>query len=182
MNKRSIVKAITGLACVTLLAGCAATVERSEVAGRGPATSVPAAASGLVTLNMVLDPQHPRDAGWQKFRQEWYDIVSEQAQAKGLRFATQEGEPKPTGEAGTLMIVKVHDYRHVGIGARVAFGIFTGNAFIDASVELQDLGTGTSFSEHQYNTSSSAGHGVFAAVTPKQIYAITDEVLAQIKR
>ena len=58
----------------------------------------------------------------------------------------------------------------------------TGNAFIDAKIEFRDLKAGALYGERAYNTSSSAVHGVFAAVTPKQIYAIADETLAEIKR
>lgn len=180
MNRRSILW-MAMAPVLSMLTACAATVQRTDPPGVAPGVAVPASSAGLVTLNMVLDPQHPKDSGWQSFKQEWYDITKEQAQGRGMRFATQDGEPRATGESGTLMIVKVHDYRHVGIGARVFFGIMTGNAYIDASIELRDLATGSVYGEHAYNTSSSAGHGVFAAVTPKQIYAITDEVLADIK-
>jgi hypothetical protein len=61
-------------------------------------------------------------------------------------------------------------------------GVFTGNAYIDAKIEFRDLMAGTLYGERAYNTSSSAMHGVFAAMTPKQIYAIADETLAQIKQ
>jgi hypothetical protein len=46
----------------------------------------------------------------------------------------------------------------------------------------RDLKAGTLYGERDYNTSSSALHGVFAAMTPKQIYAISDETLAEIKQ
>ena len=80
------------------------------------------------------------------------------------------------------MVVRVKDYEHVSIGARVALGILTGNAFIDAQVEFRDLQTGTLYGERSYNTSSRTAQRVFSAVTPKQIYAIADEILAAIKR
>ncbi len=74
-----------------------------------------------------------------------------------MAFATQDGEAKPTGEAGTLVIVKVNDYKHVSIGARIMLGVMTGNAYIDAQVEFRDLATGKLYGERTYNTSSSAG-------------------------
>jgi hypothetical protein len=167
-----------------LLAGCAATVQRTDpVTGTAAtAVSIPSESTERVVLSMQLDPRHPQDAGWKSFRQEWIDIMQERASAQGFKFAMQEGEPKPTAEAGTLMVVRVNDYRHVGIGSRIMFGIMTGNAFIDAKIEFRDLKAGALYGERAYNTSSSAMHGVFAAVTPKQIYAIADETLAEIKR
>ena len=47
-------------------------------------------------------------------------------------FEVQKGEARSTGEAGTLLQVYVNDYRMVGIGSRILFGVMTGNAFIDA--------------------------------------------------
>jgi len=170
------------LAAAVALGGCAATVEKTGPLGVSPAPiQVPAASAKRVVLNVQLDPRHPADAGWLAFRKEWIDITSEQAGKQGLPLAVQDGEAKPTGEAGVLMVVKVNDYRHVGIGQRMMLGIMTGNAFIDARVEFRDLNTGAAFGERNYNTSSSGGHGVFAAVTPKQIYAIADETLGEIK-
>jgi hypothetical protein len=170
------------LAAALALGGCAATVQKTGPLGFSSAPiQVPVASAKRVVLNVQLDPKHPADSGWQAFKKEWVDITQEQAVAQGLKFETQEGQPKPTGEAGVLLVVRVNDYRHVGVGQRLMLGIMTGNAFIDAKVEFRDLSTGASFGERSYNTSSSAGHGVFAAVTPKQIYAIADESLGEIK-
>lgn len=58
----------------------------------------------------------------------------------------------------------------------------TGNAFIDAKVEFRDLASGQPFGERSYNTTSTAGTGIFAPMTPKQIYALVDEIIAEIKR
>lgn len=164
------------------LGGCAATVEKNGPLGFAPPSiQMPAASAKRVVLNVQLDPKHPADSGWVAFRKEWVDITTEQAGKLNLPLSVQEGDAKPTGDAGVLMVVKVNDYRHVGVGQRLMFGIMTGNAFIDAKVEFRDLSNGAVFGERSYNTSSSAGHGVFAAVTPKQIYAIADETLGEIK-
>jgi len=180
MSKHFLTTSIVIVAALS--AGCAATVQRTDPPGSPVSITVPAESAKQVVLSMHLDPKHPQDAGWKSFKQEWIDIVQERALAQGFKFAVQDGEPKPTGEAGTLMVVRVNDYRHVGIGSRMMFGIMTGNAFIDAKIEFRDLKAGMLYGERTYNTSSSAVHGVFAAVTPKQIYAITDETLSEIKR
>ena len=67
-------------------------------------------------------------------------------------------------------------------GQRIAFGVFSGNAYIDSKVEFRDLATGKLYGERAYNTSSSAWGGVFSAMTPKQIYALADEIIAEIKQ
>jgi hypothetical protein len=170
------------LAGALALGGCAATVHRETPTGF-PATpiAVPAESARRLVLNVELDARHPKDAGWQAFRQEWIDIVREQATARGVQFVAQEGEAKPTGEAGVLLAVQINDYKHVTVGQRMMLGIMTGNAFIDAKAQFRDLRTGAAFGDRHYNTSSSAGQGVFAPVTPKQIYAIADDALAAIQ-
>lgn len=143
---------------------------------------IPAASAKRMVLNMQLAPQHPKSDGWTAFRQEWYDIGKEQAAAKQMAFATQDGDAKPTGEEGTLVVVKVADYKHVSQAARIMLGIMTGNSFINAKVEFRDLKTGALHGERSYDTSSSAWQGVFAPTTYKQIYALIDEFIVEIGR
>jgi hypothetical protein len=68
----------------------------------------------------------------------------------------------------------------VGIGARVFFGVMTGNAYIDAKADYSDLNNGTVFGERLYNTSSSAWGGVFAKMTPQQVDAIATKVFGEL--
>jgi Domain of unknown function (DUF4410) len=177
------------------LGGCAATVDRgtpatSTTAATGaapssqqlPSMKIPAEAGKRLVLNMQLDPKHGSDSGWPDFKKEWVDITKEQAAGKGVAFATQDGEAKANGEQGTLVVVRINDYRYVSIAKRVMLGIMSGNAYIDAKVEFRDLATGKLHGERTYNTTSSAWGGVFAAVTPKQIYALADEIIGEIKQ
>jgi hypothetical protein len=174
---------IVSAACAAIsLGGCAATLD-TNTQNNFPAAAikVPAESSKRLVLNLQLDPKHPKDSGWQSFRQEWVDIFTEQAKSKGVQFAMQDGEAKPTGEAGTLLAVYIDDYKHVTVGQRMMLGIMTGNAYINAKASFRDLSTGAAYGERNYNTSSSAGQGVFAPVTPKQLYAISEDVLSQVQ-
>ncbi len=180
--------------CALTLGGCAATVDRTAPATntaagtaaapsqQQPSMKIPAEAGKRLVLNMQLDPKHVADANWPEFKKEWIDITKEQAAGKAMAFATQDGEAKGTGEPGTLVVVRINDYRHVTISKRVWLGVMTGNAFIDSKVEFRDLATGKLYGERAYNTSSSAWGGVFAAMTPKQIYALADEIIGEIKQ
>jgi hypothetical protein len=76
--------------------------------------------------------------------------------------------------------VNVVDYRYVSVGARVAFGIITGNAFINAQVGFRDLKTGETWATQTYDTKSSAWNGVFAAMTTKQVRAMCHEILGEV--
>ncbi len=177
-------------AAVITLVGCASQPTASSSAATPavtaaaslPSMQIPPSAAKRMVLSMQLAPKHAKDSSWESFKKEWHDITKEQATAQGVAFSTQDGEGKPTGEAGTLVIVKVNDYKHVSIGARMMLGVMTGNAYIDAQVEFRDLATGKLYGERNYNTSSSAWQGVFAAVTPKQIYSLADQVLMEMKR
>jgi hypothetical protein len=173
--------------CVVALVGCAATVERTPPAGGSasqpaPSMKIPADAGKRLVLNVQPDPKFAADGGWVGFKKEWVDITKEQATGQGMAFAAQDGAPKATGEPGTLVVVSIKDYRHVTVGQRIGLGIMTGNAFIDSKVEFRDLATGKLYGERAYNTSSSAWGGVFAAMTPKQIYALADEIIKEIKQ
>ena len=176
-----------------ILAGCAATVERGGASAGSatpsasgnaalPSMKIPATAAGRLVLNMQLAPQHPKDSGWTTFRQEWHDIGKEQATLAKIAFGTQDGDAKPTGEEGTLVVVKVADYKHVGTGARIMLGVMTGNAYINSKVEFRDLKTGQPYGERSYDMTSSAWQGIFAPTTPKQIYTLVDEIIAEMKR
>jgi Domain of unknown function (DUF4410) len=172
------------------LGGCAATVDRSAPASTAaavpsqqqPSMKIPAEAGKRLVLNMQLDAKHAADSGWPDFKKEWIDITKEQATGKGMVFATQEGAAKASGEQGTLVVVHINDYRYVSIAKRVMLGIMSGNAYIDSKVEFRDLATGKLYGERAYNTSSSAWGGVFSAMTPKQIYALADEIIGEIKQ
>jgi hypothetical protein len=171
-----------------LAAGCAATVQRGDAsspsaqAAAQPSMKIPAAAHANIVLSLQLEPPHPKDSGWTSFRQEWIDIAKERVAANGIAFSAQDGDPKPTGAPGTLVVVRVKDYKHVGTGARVMLGVMTGNAFIDAKVEFRDLANGNLYGERSFNTTSSAWEGIFASTTPKQIYALADEIIGEIRR
>ena len=68
----------------------------------------------------------------------------------------------------------------VGIGARVFFGVMTGNAYIDAKASYTDLNDGKAFGERAYNTTSSAWGGVFSRMTPQQVDAIASKVFGEL--
>jgi hypothetical protein len=85
-------------------------------------------------------------------------------------------------ESGTVVAVKVNDYRYVSAVARYAVGVLTGNAFIDADVAFLDLKTRRPIGNRNYSTSSSAWQGIFSAMTPKQLEGISTEIVKEVSR
>lgn len=180
------------LAALIALGGCAATVQKGDASitstsdgkATNPAVSkvhIPESASKRLVLNMTGSKVSVESKDWASFKDEWRAIFQEQTKAAGIQFEWQDGAPRPMAQNGTLLVVNVNDYRFVGVGARVMFGIMTGNAYIDAQLHFKDLNDGKAFGEQAYNTSSSAKQGIFSPVTPKQIYAIADEVITEMK-
>jgi hypothetical protein len=162
---------------VMLLDGCAATVKRSVDA---KPLKVGADATKAIVLNMSGGPDATSSKDWGDFKDTWRLALQKEATAVGAIVTAQDGEPKPTGAAGTLLTVNVVDFRYVSAGARVGLGVMTGNAFVNAQVSFRDLNTGQVWGERHYDTSSSAWQGVFAPMTDKQVHAICKEIVATL--
>jgi hypothetical protein len=180
------------LAATLVLAGCAtAPTDKTDTpppaqatpapARIAPPVSIPSAAARKVVLTMT-GPKHVVEArDWADFKREWRETFADHAKEAGIAFSFSDSEPQRGSEDGTLLQVTVADYRIVGIGARIMFGIMTGNAFIDARIRYASLRDGTTFGEQQYNTTSSAGGGVFSKVTPQQVNQIAGNVFLDLK-
>jgi hypothetical protein len=161
------------------IAAPASTAATPTAAPVAPLTAPTASAKRLV-LNMTGPAMVTQSKDWPAFQEEWRATFSDHAKEAGVAFDVQKGEPRPTGETGTLLQVYVNDYRMVGIGARVFFGVMTGNAYIDAKASYTDLNDGKEFGERTYNTTSSAWAGVFAKMTPQQVDQIATKVFGEL--
>ena len=160
-----------------LLGGCAATVKKSDDV---KPLKVGANATRTIVLNMVGEKDATDSKDWEPFKGIWREALQEEASAVGATVSAQEGGPKPTGTPGTLLAVDVVDFRYVSTGARIGFGMMTGNAFVNAQVSFRDLNTGEVWGERHYDTTSSAWQGVFAPMTDKQVHAICKEIVATL--
>lgn len=145
-----------------------------------PLTTPPASAKRLI-LNMTGPDFVTQAKDWPAFQEEWRATFADHAKEAGVAFDVQKGEARPTGETGTLLRIYVNDYRLVGIGSRIFFGVMTGNAYIDAKATYTDLNDGKEFGERAYNTTSSAWAGVFAKMTPQQVDQIATKVFGELQ-
>jgi hypothetical protein len=152
----------------------------APIAASLPPLTTPSASAKRLVLNMTGPATVTQSKDWTAFQEEWRATFADHAKETGVAFEVQKGEARPTGEAGTLLQVYVNDYRMVGIGARVFFGVMTGNAYIDAKASYTDLNDGKVFGERDYNTTSSAWGGVFAKMTPQQVDAIASKVFGEL--
>jgi hypothetical protein len=151
----------------------------APIAAPLPPLTTPALSAKRLVLNMSGPATVTQSKDWPAFQEEWRATFADHAKEAGVAFDVQRGEARSTGEAGTLLQVYVNDYRMVGIGSRIFFGVMTGNAFIDAKASYTDLNDGKAFGERTYNTTSSAWGGVFAKMTPQQVDAIASKVFGE---
>ncbi|MDO9420171.1 MAG: hypothetical protein Q7T66_05865 [Herminiimonas sp.] len=172
--------AVSGLVLASiLLSGCAASVQKSST--HATVIGIPAASTKQIVLNVTGKPELLESADWEQFKGEWRAAMKAAAASIGAKFSSQDSKPQPTGEVGTLVVVNINDYRYVSPGARYGLGVLTGNAYMDAKVQFNDLETGSSFGERAYNSSSTAWQGVFSAMTEKQVQAMCLEIVNEIK-
>src|SRR5690242_14178312 len=128
------------LAFATLtLAGCASTVHKADSGAPTPVGTTGGVAGKTVILNITGSTVSTTAKDWNDFKALWPERCTPEATAVGAAFSMQDGQPAPTGVDGTLVVVDVDDDRYVSTGARVAFGIMTGNAYIKAHVTFRDL-------------------------------------------
>lgn len=167
------------------LAGCASTgahqhSSQSAAPNAPPLLplNTPQASAKRLVLNMTGPATVTQAHDWPAFQEEWRATFADHAKEAGVAFDVQPGDAHSTGEPGTLLRVYVNDYRLIGIGARIFFGVMTGNAYIDAKASFTDLSDGREFGERTYNTTSTAWAGVFAKMTPQQVDAIASRVFA----
>jgi hypothetical protein len=145
-----------------------------------PPLTIRSTSAKRLILNMTGPTTVTQAKDWPSFQEEWRATFADHAKAAGVQFDVQKGDAHSTSEAGTLLQVYVNDYRMVGIGSRIFFGVMTGNAYIDAKANYSDLNDGKAFGERVYNTSSSAWGGVFAKMTPQQVDAIASKVFGEL--
>ena len=151
------------LSLAVLLAGCAATVKKQD--GGAPVPVGTKAPGKHVVLNLTGSDVTMSAKDWTGFKGIWNDECSDEFHEAEAQFSMQDGAPQPTGSEGALVVVNVVDYRYVSIGARVMFGIMTGNAFINAQVGFRDLKTGDTWASERSLTTRLLSSGRCAAST-----------------
>src|SRR3954452_4089881 len=118
-------RVIWSLSLVLLLAGCASTGKKQD--GSAPVAVGTKAQGKNVVLNLTGSEVTTSAKDWTGFKGIWKDECSDEFHDAEAQFSMQDGAPQPAGTDGALVVVNVVDYRYVSIGARVMFGVMTGN-------------------------------------------------------
>lgn len=168
------------VALALLMTGCAATVQRQGDAE--PKLSLTAPATKRIVMVVQGSKSAAESKDWETLRAQWRSAMSEATAAAGLSLAYQESVAPASADAATLVVVTVKDYRYVSQGTRFAIGIMAGNASIDTEVSFAELPANTPAGTRKYSATSSAGQGIFAAMTDKQIRGICDEIVKEVSQ
>jgi hypothetical protein len=170
---------LLALAVAAVVAGCAATVQLPS--GTGPRIAVSAAAARQLVLVVDGSKVAKESKDWEQFRGEWRSAIEAAGKEKGVAVSFQDtAAAAASTQPAVLAVVYVNDYRYITQGARFAVGIMTGNAFVDADVSFVELPGQVTAGTRKYNTSSSAGQGIFSPMTEKQVKAICDEIIKEV--
>src|SRR5437016_431078 len=94
-----------------LLSGCAAAV--STTSAPSPAIAVSPDSSRYIVLSISGSEQAMQSPSWPQLIAEWQKAMTETTDAAGVRLTVQGGEPRPTGEEGTLVALHVNSFRYV---------------------------------------------------------------------
>ena len=166
------------LLTAALLTGCAATVTRDSPTTA--ATSVSPSATKAVYLEVAGAGNIGSGDDWNALLEEWQTSMGAATSARGMQFTLAKPGMAPLSGPGVLVKMKVNDFRYVSQAKRYAVGILAGNAFMDLDVEFVELPQRKTFATRKFQTSSSAWQGVFSAMTPKQVEAVSKEIVVEI--
>jgi hypothetical protein len=157
----------------TTLFGCAPIIEstRPSTISAKPASTE----SAVVTVTGV--PSVLNSSDYNEMSTEISRAIVGKFGSKGIpTVAVEDQASGGKKKHGVKVLVTLQDYHRVSQGMRIGFGIMTGNAYINGTVELLDLQTGERLARQDINTSSSAWQGVFGSTTSKQVKVFADEV------
>lgn len=177
----AVIFVITGCASTPRSQGAGAPTEEAVPARIASAVTVPAVSARKIVLTMTGPAMVVDAKDWPEMKREWRETFADHAKAAGIDYEFADAPPAFGERDGTLLEVYVSDYRIVGIGMRILFGIMTGNAYIDADVGFVNLRDGSKFGDQYYKTTSSAAGGIFAKMTPQQVDKIATNVFIDFK-
>lgn len=181
---RKLVTYFLAFLITTGLYGCAAKVTKQEDSGLPRAEQKlglnPSVAKKVIFL---IDGNDSVKSGkhWELFLEDWNSSMTAATTEANIGFMMIGSEDKIPSEVATLVRVTVNDYRYMAQWARYMVGVLAGNAYMDVTVEFLELPSRKQLASRSYKTSTSGGQGIFSAASPKQIEAVSVEIVGEIK-
>ncbi|WP_291218628.1 hypothetical protein, partial [Hydrogenophaga sp.] len=167
------------IAGVLLLAGCAATVSQTATSPASPGAAPQAAGATLVAV-VGGSPAMQASSDWSSFLAEWQESLATSAESARMPFVFVKDEASIPSRSSILVRLTVNDFRYVSTNRRYMLGVIAGNAYMDVDAQYIELPANKPFGSKKFNTSSSAWEGIFSAVTPKQVRAVSDLIVKDV--
>lgn len=120
-----------------------------------------------------------KSAEWEAFKEAWQTSMSAAASTKQSTF-TMGDASRTRGEPIVVVKLKVNDFKYVSQAKRYGMGVFSGNAYMDGDAQFVEYPGEKVLGTRKYQTSSSAWQGIFSAMTPKQVEAVSKEIVNEV--
>lgn len=176
MKITKLLVSLTCLLAVSLLAGCAASVKSD---GSGTLAIQESAKQNLV-VNFKGNSKVQQNEDWPLLQRDWNEALQAEAARAGYGL-TETQALSPGNKEGVGITINVSNFRYLTPGARYGAGIMVGNAWVNSSADFSDLKSGSLIGTRTYDTSSSAWEGAMSAMTKKQVQAIAQQIISDIK-
>ena len=176
MDSSKLSLALSCAIAVSLLSGCAASVK----SGGTEALTIEEPAKKNLVVNIQGNGKVRQNEDWIRLRQEWNEALKNEAERAGYR-ATEYQVANPAEKDGVEIKINVTNFRYLTPASRYAAGVMVGNAWVNSSADYSDLKSGRLIGSRTYETSSSAWEGFMSAMTQKQVEAIAQQIISDIK-
>jgi len=172
-------KCVFPLSCVialALLTGCAASVK----SGGSEALAIQESAKQNLVVSFKGNDKVLQNEDWPLLQRDWNEALQAEAKSAGYGITESKSLSSATRD-GVGITINVSNFRYLTPGARYGAGIMVGNAWVNSSADFSDLKSGALIGSRTYDTSSSAWEGVMSAMTKKQVQAIAQQIISDIK-
>lgn len=176
-----VIKRVAFMLVITTLAGCATKVTQTAIAPT-LATSSKAAKvpGGTVVAIMSANDDVKARSDWSDFLEQWQKSLTNAAEDQAVSFIFANDESSMPANAAVLVRIHVNDFKYVSQVKRYMLGVMAGNATMDVDAKYISLPANEPFGAKNFNTSSSGWEGIFSAMTPKQVEAVSNMIVKEV--
>lgn len=165
---------------IVIIAGCAAAVTQTTIPSNGSKSAARTQpTSGTLVAVISGSEEIQANSDWSDFLEQWQSSMNESAENSKMAFVLVKDEFSVPANAEVLVRLTVNDFKYVSTTKRILLGVIAGNAYMDVDAQYLALPSKKVFGSKKFNTSSSAWEGIFSAVTPKQIQAVSDIIVKE---
>jgi hypothetical protein len=179
---RTMTRLLAVSVCLIGLIGCAATVNQSGMAGQPqqPRAFTQTSDKSLI-LRVSGNAGLQANSDWADFNEEWRKSMEAAAANANMSFTFASDDDAANGKAGTLVRVKVNDFKYLSQVKRYMLGLMAGNGSMNVDVDYIDLPSKKLLATKNFSTSTNASEGIFSAATPKQVEAVSLEIVNDLR-